>query len=301
MVQKFGHEHTEIKLDAVSKYLESYTTVLSKQNFELIYFDAFAGTGQVDITGADSRLPESVQLELLENQPSITDSGELDSFTDGSAKRALQIQRKFHKYFFVEKNRKKFNELENLKQEFPNLANSINCINGDANSELKKFCDETNWLKTRAVVFLDPFGSQVDFETIKLISSTKAIDLWYLFPSFLSVYRQISNLGKTTDEQENSINRIIGTDEWKQKWTSSSIELDLFGQEEINQKQVEVDDITRFMIERMKNEFEGGVLDTWLPLGLNGSHWYSLLFAWANPSPKAKLAATLAKHVMTRK
>lgn len=301
MTQQFGNQHTEIKLDAIEKYLAAYTTALSKQNFELIYFDAFAGTGEVDITGKDTKLPEYVQMELMDEDLSNLYAGDLDKFTDGSAKRALQIPRKFDKYFFIEKKKKKFYQLQKLKDEFPNLSTSIACINGDANLELKKFCQQTNWVKTRAVVFLDPFGSQVDFDTIKLIASTEAIDLWYLFPSFLSVYRQISNLGKMTSEQESSINRIIGTEAWKDKWTSSEIVPDLFGEENVSKKQVEINDITEFMIARMKKEFKGGVLDTWLPLGLNGSHWYSLLFAWANPSPKAKLAANLANHVMTRK
>jgi hypothetical protein len=41
------------------------------------------------------------------------------------------------------------------------------------------------------------------------------------------------------------------------------------------------------MIARMKQVFRGGVLDEWLPLGSRNIHMYSLLFAWANPSPKA--------------
>lgn len=187
MAQQFGNRHTEIKLDAVEKYLAAYTTALSKQNFELIYFDAFAGTGEIDITGKDTNLPEDVQMELKDSNSNTLNAGDIEKFTDGSAKRALQIPRKFDKYFFIEKKRRKYHQLQKLKDEFPKLSTSISCINGDANLELKKFCQRTNWSKTRAVVFLDPFGSQVDFNTIKLIASTEAIDLWYLFPSFLSV------------------------------------------------------------------------------------------------------------------
>ena len=56
------------------------------------------------------------------------------------------------------------------------------------------------------------------------------------------------------------------------------------------------------MIERMKSVFGGRVLDTWLPLGRSGAHWYSLIFAWGNPSAKTgKIARDIAKHIMTRK
>ena len=59
--------------------------------------------------------------------------------------------------------------------------------------------------------------------------------------------------------------------------------------------------MTEFMIARMKEVFRGGVLDEWLPLGAKGRHDYSLIFSWANPSPKAKLAATLAAAVLKSK
>ena len=59
--------------------------------------------------------------------------------------------------------------------------------------------------------------------------------------------------------------------------------------------------MTEFMIECMKPIFGDGVLADWLPLGGKGRHDYSLLFAWANPSPKAKLAAKLAAAVLKRK
>jgi hypothetical protein len=72
--------------------------------------------------------------------------------------------------------------------------------------------------------------------------------------------------------------------------------------EQISFKQSTVDSVTRFMIKRMKSTFKGIVLDEWLPLGRGGSHWYSLLFACANPSVKAtEIAERLARAVMVRK
>jgi three-Cys-motif partner protein len=149
-------------------------------------------------------------------------------------------------------------------------------------------------------MFLDPFGSQVKFSTIESIAKTEAIDLWYLFPAFLSVFRQISADGRMTKEQRESIERILGTVNWRETWIKTEVQKNLFGHQTVNSKQVEIDDITRFMISRMKTVFDGRVLDNWLPLGKDGAHWYSLLFAWANPGEKAKLAAKFANYVMTR-
>lgn len=301
-MQKFGNEHTEHKLIAVESYLKSYTTALSKQNFELVYFDAFAGTGSIDIsTEADNILSQEV-FNLLENEPIAADVREARQFIDGSAKRALALDRKFDRYYFVESSKAKVKALANVADGYPGLRNRIHIRRGDANECLAEFCRSTDWLKTRAVVFLDPFGSQVDFETLKVLATTRAVDVWYLFPTFWSVFRQISNAGKMTPEQERSITRVLGTDEWKREWIRKEVHSNLFDdQEVVGVKQVELDDITKFMIKQMKTVFDGRVLDQWLPLGNNGTHQYSLLFAWANPSERARLAAKLASHVMGRK
>jgi hypothetical protein len=42
---------------------------------------------------------------------------------------------------------------------------------------LKKWCKERNWQKERAVVYLDPYGMQVEWSTIEALAATKAIDL----------------------------------------------------------------------------------------------------------------------------
>ena len=61
-----------------------------------------------------------------------------------------------------------------------------------------------------------------------------------------------------------------------------------------------VNDITRFKIECLETIFKGGVLRKWLPLGRNNAHWYSLIFAMANPSTNAKKAGhAIANHIMT--
>lgn len=303
-MQKFGGKHTTDKLDVIEKYLNAYTTALSKQNFNLIYFDAFAGTGSVDVTNQIHTTFDQKQLELMNDVSSFEGVNDIATFTDGSAKRALQISRSFDEYIFVEKDAAKSRELLTMRSDFPKVASKIRVKCGDANTELEEFCDSTDWGSTRAVVFLDPFGNQVAWTTIEKIAQTRAIDLWYLFPSFWGVFRQISNAGKMTAEQENSMIRLFGTDEWKSKWISvqDKKQPDLFdGSQTESKKQVEVDEITRFMIKRMQRVFEGGVLESWLSLGKNGAHRYSLLFAWANPSKKAKLAAKLARACMNRK
>jgi three-Cys-motif partner protein len=190
-----------------------------------------------------------------------------------------------------------------MRDEFPLLRDRIFVENRDANEAVHRFCAGANWSKTRAVMFLDPFGNQVNWKTIEVIASTQAIDLWYLFPAHLGINRQIAASGAMEDSKAASLDRVLGTTEWRDEFLGQQKSVDLWGNVSEQQvKQATVDSVTRFMIRRMKAIFAGTVLDEWLPLGRGGSHWYSLLFACANPSPKAnEIAERLARAVMKRK
>jgi three-Cys-motif partner protein len=284
---KFGGAHTERKLQKLEAYLRAYTTALKNQNFHLIYFDAFAGTG--DIPRSDLEAP-------------MFAAEEYEFFIAGSAERALNIPTKFDEYIFVESSAKKVDRLSQLLARYPDLSQRIVIERGDANIEVERFCSERNWRTSRAVVFLDPFGNQVAWETIVAIAETEAIDLWYLFPAGLGVHRQIGRDGKIYFQHGPSLDRLFGTTDWKDAFIEEQPRRDLFGQtQSVSAKLATPESITRFMIQRMREVFRGGVLDIWLPLGSKGVHMYSLLFAWANPSPKAKLAGKLAQAVLRSK
>ena len=59
-LNQFGRSWTQNKLQILRGYLEAYTTALKKQNFTLIYVDAFAGTGYINPNSRDSRQAEPV-------------------------------------------------------------------------------------------------------------------------------------------------------------------------------------------------------------------------------------------------
>ena len=146
----FAGRHTIRKLDAIEKYLRAYQRALSKTGFTTIFFDAFAGTGE---------LPSEDQGATLFD--GVTDR---DEIVQGSAQRALRIKPPFARYIFIEKMRGKARDLQGMSKEFPEVAGRIEVIEGDANSELIRFCRTTNWKSARAVVFLDPFGNQVHWK-----------------------------------------------------------------------------------------------------------------------------------------
>jgi len=283
-MQKFGGAHTEKKLEKLQAYLKAFSTALKHQQFQLIFFDAFAGTGDI---------------QIADEAPLLDGVDEYAPFIVGSAQRALQFGAAFKQYIFVEKSPSKSRQLETLRKQFPVIADRISIRCGDANGELEKFCSQTDWRKTRAVVFLDPFGNQVRWQTIVAIAETEAIDLWYLFPAGLGVLRQISKRKGVHKDHEASLDRLLGTREWRDVFIEAKSVGDLFELRETRERRATVESITKFMADRMKTIFKGGVLDEWLPLGSGNVHMYSLMFACANPRKNAAdLASKLALGVL---
>lgn len=267
------------KLDVISEYISMYQNALKNFNFQTTYIDAFAGTGEIPLELKEDLLFDDV----------------IDDFMEGSTARALSINPPFQKYIFIEKSLQKVDELKS-KYENHILKDRILYSQGDANEKVASICKRTNWKNNRAVLFLDPYGSQVEWNTIEEIAKTKAIDLWYLFPAGASAFRQVSKKGTVHHTHEKAISRIYGTDEWKTAFLKPTTQTDLFGDQGKMEKVVTPESAAQFMIDRMKNIFEGGVLETLIPLGQHGYPSFYLIFAWANPHPKAKaLARKLSK------
>lgn len=74
---KFGGPWTRQKLECLGKYLSAYTTALKNQPLELLYIDAFAGTGTWKASGGDQRT--NIVLPGMEAQEAL-------EFARGSAK-----------------------------------------------------------------------------------------------------------------------------------------------------------------------------------------------------------------------
>ena len=279
----FGGAHTEKKLEKLTAYLTAYATALKKQRFKTIFFDAFAGTGAIPVATEDGLFEQPDRLPFIE----------------GSAVRAFSVEPCFDEYIFVEKDKRKFLSLCGLRDRFPHHGQRMYFQNNDANQALATFCRVRDWQKCRAVVFLDPFGNQVEWSTIEAIAATEAIDLWYLFPAGLGVHRQIGSDGRVHETHGASLDRLFGPHDWRSRFLARQQDRDLFGDSTRDSKIATPNLITEFMIECMTGRFRGGVLPEWLPLGSRGVHMYSLIFACANPSPRAaELARKLARAVL---
>lgn len=280
--QEFGSAHTQKKLAAVQSYLSAFTTALKKQSFELIYIDACAGSG--------SSKPKS-----RTDQVSLLD---VDDVTIGSAVRALQIHTPFDRYYFSDTKLKNVKSLSMIVQEqFPSLFDRVDIMRTDANEAVCKIVETTDWKRSRAVVFLDPFGLQMKFSMIEELGRTKAVDLWYLVP-VLGMSRQVAKDGSIIEPGGTLVDDLLGTRDWRENVLSEpQVAVDLFGP--ITRPSERVANAAWFekiAIRQLGRVFAGGVLDTALPLGKGGLHEFSLVFACANPSERANV---LAKRLAT--
>jgi three-Cys-motif partner protein len=186
---RFGGDWTQTKLDVIEKYLSAYTTALKNKRFRIAYIDAFAGTG--------SRLPSRAKAEHEASETLFADRTvpEPQALQDGSVRIALKTSPRFDKYIFIEQSVERCAALEALKGEFPALSSDIVIRQGEANKELRALCAK-DWRHRRAVLFLDPYGMQVEWTTLEAIAHTKAIDLWLLFPLGIGVNRLVTRSGE---------------------------------------------------------------------------------------------------------
>lgn len=284
--QSFGGEWTNEKLKRLQKYLKAYAIAMKDKGYQIVYIDAFAGTGY--------------RTSPKEDKKGDFLFPEMDDFIDGSARIALQLTPGFDKYIFIERDAEKFKELQKLKDEFPHLADKILPKNEDANSYIKGLCDGPPWRKHRAVIFLDPFGMQVNWDTIEAIAKTEAIDVWYLFP-LMAVSRMLKKTGNIPTSWRTRINAILGSADWYDLSYKKSQTQSLFGEEEMTVKTGDFDSIINYVTNRLKTVFPG-VAENPLPLyNSRNNPLFLLCFAVSNPNPKAvKLALKIANDILRR-
>ena len=262
------------ELAALSKYLQAYTRIF-KQNpraryYSISYVDAFAGTGTL-------HRPELGGL--AEFIPGIRESDE--EFRKGSVRRALEVYPAFDEYVFIEKSANKCRELRTVAQNYP--SKKIRIVQENANKALLQWCENLDTQRSRAVVFLDPFGASVKWEAISALGRTGAVDLWVLFP-YSAINRMLIRDRKPPRKWAECLDGVFGTHEWENAFYETASFPSLFDsaeQIEIVRKTVDFRNITAFIIRRLETEFKA--VTSPLPLyNSTGSLLFLLLFAAGN-------------------
>lgn len=277
---RYGGNWTEVKTKLLKSYMTFYTTALSRNKyFNLIYIDAFAGTGERVVDIKDS-------LNLGDNNNVIY---------DGSAKVALSMNPPFKKLYFIESDKDKIKDLNKLKRNNP--TQNVTIYHGDANQHVIDICKKENWNKNRGLLFLDPYGMEVEFGTLKVVSRTRKIDVCYLFP-LSGISRQASrDLSRIENYKEAALNKVLGTDDWKKLYRPKR-QLSLFSNDQTFKRNsgAEVfDDMIRSRLEEIFPYVSSPV-----KLPKKGAPLFSFYYAVSNPSYKAINLAKKAIESITR-
>lgn len=283
---RFGGAWTEVKLDAVSDYCAFFNKVLVDQPsadrpFERWYFDAFAGSGTRRVERATGGLLEGRPVELATEDMA------------GSVMKALQVDPPFHKLAFIEGHRGRFQSLEAVRAAHPERG--IVCLNGDANEKLVEIFGAPPWSRQRqgrgscrGLCFLDPYGMNVDWATLKLLAETRAVDVWYLFP-LDAVSRQLAgNLDRVDQNKQRRLDEIFGTPKWREEIYKVETTNDLFAEKITTAtRQFDRGQIERYARERLGTIFR--YVSDPLPLLNDSGRQLFSLFCLSNSASDAAI------------
>lgn len=280
----FGGSWTELKLQIVEDYLQSYLTALKDTPFELTYVDAFAGKGYRAARRTDPSL--SGFFEGF--------GEEEEQFLKGSATRAAHLSPQFHKYIFIEQSPDNIASLKSLIAKSP-ASNKSEILGGDANAVVIEMCRK--WpTNRRAVMFLDPFALQVRWATIVEIAKTKRVDMWLLFP-LGAVLRLLVKDGQVPDAWGKQLTEIFGTDDWRQKLYQRTAAADLFGDVSESIERSTFQDVLKFFNSRLATVFYKVAPSPAVLRNSKNSPLFGLCFAAANEKG-APIAIRIAKHIL---
>jgi len=220
-MNQFGGNWTENKIEILIEYAGAYLTIMNpyaiKNNWQLLYFDGFAGSGE--ITKGNN---EDLKIIM------------------GATGRILEIDtpRPFDMYYFVEKEKENFKLLkETTKDKFPNKI--IHVVEDDCNTKIKalsKFMD--NRREYRALAYIDPCGMQLDWESIQSLEKLN-VDVWILIPTGMGVNRLLKKDGKISDAWISKLEIFLGMtkDEILNYFYNQTVVNTLFGEEVIVKKE----------------------------------------------------------------
>jgi three-Cys-motif partner protein len=285
----FGGPWSRLKLDCVESYAVAYLKVMQQQNWSLHYVDAFAGQGRQQLklvaSNSDSQSENQASFEFLDQ---AEDQARYE-FLEGSALRALKVSNEathgFDRFVFIEASRMAKEKLaQRALVEWPAQAAKIQLLKDDANDAIADYVKNTNWAKTRALVFLDPFGLQVRWRTIEELAQTRACDVWYLFP-IGGVIRMLPSSGQMDPMWEVKLDTLFGTTDWREAFYADNIQGDLFG-DASRIKNANETKILSYIKDRMRSVF-AGISDFAILRNSMGYPMFALLMGVTNPSPRA--------------
>ncbi len=223
---------SEAKLELLGKYLDAYTKIMKGQAWcssGYHYIDAFAGSGK----------------------PRARDE---ERYVDGSPRVALTIAHPFSSYTFIEKSAWRVQRLTDLQREFPDRE--IRVREGDCNQIITaEIVPKIRFeLFNRGLIFLDPFGMEVEWATMQHIAETRALEVFVNFP-VMALNRTVlpNDPNRITEAQQERMNRFWGSPDWRPE-IYPEVQT-LFGSEPMKELPTSANRLGRLYMKRLQQIF----------------------------------------------
>jgi three-Cys-motif partner protein len=258
---------SEVKLDIVREYAQTYSQILSAQKkpqLHHVYIDAFAGAG-------------------------VHRSRATKEFIPGSPLNALNVSPTFSEYHFIDINQARVEALQQVAQQRANVF----VHEGDCNQVLLRDVFPKVLYKDfrRGLCLLDPYGLHLDWQVIYTAGQMKSVEIFLNFPIMdmnMNVLKH--NQEAVPPEQAERMTRFWGDESWKSAAYSTTG--NLYGYEEKTDNEA----ITEAFRERLLSI--AGFKHVSQPLAMRNSRdavVYYLFFA----SPKP-VAERIVKDIFTK-
>lgn len=288
---RWGGSWTEKKLDAFSKYVWSYLSIMKKNpNWKTIYFDGFAGCG--------SRTGDIHRNRPLFEELNISEESNV---YQGSAERVLSLKDNlaFNYYYFIDTDKKALQTLQIRIEEKISESRNRKIIfrKDDVNNQLLELSTamKRDEKKYAALIFLDPFGMQIEWESIASLEDTRT-DIWILLPTGVIVNRLLDRNAKL--EHIEKLTSFFGLAEQKIKefFYRKETEQTLFGEEErIKKVTGPIEKIAELYVHQLKTIWKFVTGKPLVLLNRKNVPIYHLVFASNN-----KTAVKIASQIIQR-
>lgn len=287
---EWGGTWTQKKLQAFSKYVWAYLAIMKKYNYwQTIYFDGFAGSGT---RNKETKTELYKQLRLTEND---------ENLYKGAAELILNtsIEHQFDFYYFIDLNESSLKKLVVTLQKLDAAKNKKLVFKpGDSNQWIKELATamKTHPNKYASLILLDPFGMQINWESIAALKYTRS-DVWILVPTGVIVNRLLDKAGKLTHLDKLQSFFGLNEEEIRSRFYKKENKQTLFGEQEVVEKVSRpIELIAEIYIDRLKTIWKEV---TEKPLVLkNSMNTLIFHFVFASNNKKAvKIAKDIIKSI----
>lgn len=217
-IRRTGTPWVNARLDAFATFLRGYRAAVLQTPGTRTCVEAFVGGSYRELREFESASGDLVVPELAANEP--------QALLAEVAQMMLETNPAFDAYRFLDPSGDRRRALDDLAQ-----TQELVWFDVEKSLRTKPVRDELarmamiDWKDHRALLFLDPFATDVDWSIIAAVGQTHAVDLWLLYPVGVGIDRLGSEALDVPRIWRRHVDDMLGTDAWFEKVRVASVGL----------------------------------------------------------------------------